>query len=70
MTLGSHQKTMGISQVHLMPRWIIEALGPFDLDPCAADPRPWNCAEVNLTEVDDGLRGRWSGRVWLNPPSP
>ena len=68
MTLGSHQKTIGTSQVHLTPRWIIEALGPFDLDPCAADPRPWDCADVNLCEADDGLRQPWAGRMWLNPP--
>jgi DNA N-6-adenine-methyltransferase Dam len=68
MTLGSHQKTVGASQVHLTPRWIIEVLGPFDLDPCAADPRPLDCAEVNLCEPDDGLRPLWAGRVWLNPP--
>ncbi len=36
MTLGSHQKTVGASQAHLTPRWIIETLGPFDLDPCAS----------------------------------
>jgi hypothetical protein len=68
MTLGSHQKTIGASQVHLTPRWIVEALGSFDLDPCAADPRPWDCAKVNLCEADDGLRQPWDGRVWLNPP--
>jgi hypothetical protein len=22
----------------LTPKWIIDAFGPFDLDPCAADP--------------------------------
>src|SRR5258708_276631 len=68
MALVSDQKTIGISQVHLSPRWIIDALGPFDLDPCAADPRPWDCAEINLTQADAGLRGSWTGRVWLNPP--
>ena len=52
----------------MTPRWIIDALGPFDLDPCAADPRPWDCAEVNLSEADDGLRQAWAGRTWLNPP--
>jgi len=44
MTFGSQQKTIGTSQVHLTPRWIIDALGPCDLDPSAADPRPWDCA--------------------------
>jgi hypothetical protein len=68
MTLGSHQKCVGKSQVHLTPRWIIDALGPFDLDPCAADPRPWDCAKTNYTEADDGLSRPWEGLVWLNPP--
>lgn len=68
MTIGSHQRSIGKSQVHITPKWIIDALGPFDLDPCAADPRPWDCAERNLTEADDGLSAEWGGRVWLNPP--
>src|SRR5208282_5484886 len=66
MTLGSHQRTIGKSQAWITPKWIIDALGPFDLDPCAADPRPWNCAETNLTTV--GLGIEWWGAVWLNPP--
>jgi hypothetical protein len=40
----------------------------FELDPCAADPRPWECAEVNPSEAEDGLRRAWTGRVSLNPP--
>ncbi len=67
MTLGSHQTTIGKSQVHLTPKWIIDALGPFDLDPCANDPRPWDCAAHNWTF--GGLHDPWTGnRVWLNPP--
>lgn len=68
MTLGSHQRCIGKSQVHLTPKWIIDRLGPFDLDPCAADPRPWDCAAENYTEAMDGLPRPWFGRVWLNPP--
>lgn len=68
MTIGSHQATIGKSQTHLTPRWIIDALGPFDLDPCAADPRPWDCAMTNWSEADDGLSRPWFGRVWMNPP--
>ena len=68
MTLGSHQTSIGKTQVHITPRWIIEVLGPFDLDPAAADPRPWDCAVVNYTERDDGLRQPWFGRAFLNPP--
>jgi hypothetical protein len=66
MTLGSHQKTVGDSQDWVTPRWLLDALGPFDLDPCAADPRPWSCAAENYTQR--GLERAWRGRVFLNPP--
>jgi hypothetical protein len=68
MSLGSHQRTIGSSQVHITPKWIIDALGPFDLDPCAADPRPWDCAANNFALPKNGLGYAWSGLVWLNPP--
>lgn len=68
MTLGSHQRCVGKSQVHLTPKWLIDALGPFDLDPCAATERPWDCASRNYVEADDGLALPWEGVVWLNPP--
>jgi hypothetical protein len=72
MTLGSHQRTIGKSQVHITPKWIIDALGPFDLDPCAAWPRPWDCASFNAKEDQNGLNLMWgcfgSGLVFLNPP--
>ena len=68
MTLGSHQTTVGKSQNHITPRWIIDRLGPFDMDPCAADPRPWDCAAVNITEKENGLIQPWRGFVYLNPP--
>lgn len=66
MTLGSHQKTVGDTQTWITPRSIIDALGPFDIDPCAADPRPWPCATDNY--IYGGLTRVWRGRVWLNPP--
>lgn len=50
----------------ITPKWIIDALGPFDLDPCAADPRPWDCAGHSYTE--NGLARQWFGHIWLNPP--
>lgn len=60
MSLGSHQTTIGVSQTYITPKWIIDALGPFDLDPCAADPRPWDCAITNVTR--NGLQFPWQGR--------
>lgn len=53
----------------LTPPEIVEALGPFDLDPCAApSPRPWPTAAMHFVETDDGLQMPWHGRVWCNPP--
>ena len=51
MTLGSHQRAVGKTQVHITPKKeILDRLGgPFDLDPAAADPRPWDCAATNYT---------------------
>lgn len=52
----------------LTPPEIIEALGDFDLDPCAPIKRPWSTAKNHYTIEDDGLSKPWDGRVWLNPP--
>ena len=57
-----------MSDTWLTPRYVIEALGPFDLDPCAATTRPWPTAAVHYTKAIDGLSQPWEGRVWLNPP--
>ena len=52
------------------PKWIIDTLGPFDLDPCAppADVRPYEIAPTAYTRDDDGLSREWHGTVWMNPP--
>lgn len=68
-TMGSHQSAVMISDVWLTPPDIVQALGPFDLDPCAApEPRPWTTASRHIALPEDGLSAEWSGRVWLNPP--
>ncbi len=52
----------------LTPPEILKPLGLFDLDPCAAINQPWSTAKHHFTEVEDGLKQQWFGRVWMNPP--
>lgn len=52
----------------LTPPFILDALGGFDLDPCAPISRPWDTAAKHYTEKDNGLLQNWEGRVWCNPP--
>jgi hypothetical protein len=68
--MGGHSlPNQGLTNVWLTPPEIVKALGPFDLDPCAApEPRPWDTATNHIAVPDDGLAAKWEGRVWLNPP--
>lgn len=53
----------------LTPPHIIEALGPFDLDPCCPPTMPWRTATRMVHWPEDGLKVDWTGkRVWCNPP--
>lgn len=51
----------------LTPPEILNALGAFDLDPCASQHQPWRTATTQYTIEDDGLSREWVGRVWCNP---
>jgi hypothetical protein len=67
--MGAHQSHRMVSDVWLTPPEIIDALGPFDLDPCAAPcPRPWPTALQHIALPENGLMARWHGFVWCNPP--
>jgi hypothetical protein len=58
----------GFSVEWLTPPTIIEALGPFDLDPCAHPRQFYRTAKRMIAPPRDGLKARWDGKVWLNPP--
>jgi len=48
--------------------WVVASFGPISIDP-AGDPQSFVQAERVLTEADDGLSTRWSGRLaFVNPP--
>lgn len=64
----SFQKTAANDEWYT-PREIIEALGPFDLDPCAPMKPLWRTAARMVNKEQDGLKNSWGGvRVWCNPP--
>lgn len=64
--MGSHHSSNAGTTTWLTPPHILEALGEFDLDPCAAPE--WPTATTHYTLPTDGLENPWFGRVWLNPP--
>lgn len=68
MGIGGHQRASGGTDEWLTPPELLEAIGPFDLDPCAPITRPWPTAGRHFTLEGDGLRQPWEGRVWCNPP--
>lgn len=78
--MGGHHSAAAGKDEWLTPPRLLRALGPFDLDPCAASRwgewhpcgplhvRPWPTARHHVSAPDDGLRTSWFGRVWCNPP--
>ena len=67
-SMNGHYSAAMKSDTYLTPKWIIDALGKFDLDPCTPESMPWITATARFTKKEDGLLQDWHGRVWLNPP--
>jgi hypothetical protein len=66
---GHELGSAGQTNDWLTPKYIIDEIGPFHLDPCAApNPRPWDTAKTHITFPQDGLATEWNGRVFCNPP--
>lgn len=64
-----HESAKGKSMEYFTPKYILEDLGPFDLDVCTSRKRPFDSAK-NHFEVEEGdaLGKPWAGFVWCNPP--
>lgn len=63
-----HTRTAETTDDWITPKWLLDRLGEFDLDPCSCDPQPWPTAKEMWTVKDDGLMRPWHGLVWCNPP--
>ena len=60
-----------VTDTWITPKWIIDGIGPFDLDPCAflIEGNPIvKTANHFITEEQDGLKQDWFGNVFCNPP--
>lgn len=58
---------------HYTPQEVLDAviacMGGIDLDPCSNSHESPNVpATTHYTQVDDGLKKQWAGRVYMNPP--
>jgi hypothetical protein len=51
------------------PKYIIDAIGKVDLDPCAGiETTIGNISNWNIERGEDGLNKQWFGFVYCNPP--
>lgn len=66
----THDSAKNISVDWYTPKWVFDSLGiTFDLDPC--HPKniiPWIPVKKTFNIEDDGLKQKWEGNIWCNPP--
>lgn len=51
------------------PLELVEALGEFDLDPCAPVRPLWPTARVMVNKEQDGLKLEWGGGTGMAQPA-
>ncbi len=66
--MKTHQRAIGKSDTWLTPPGIMTNLGTFNLDPACPDYIVRPLAGCCYDKKEDGLKKKWFGRVWLNPP--
>lgn len=65
----SEWEGQGESDEWYTPPEIFQALNVrFDLDVASPGKDHWVPADKVITEEDDGLKSKWEGRIWMNPP--
>jgi hypothetical protein len=64
----AHTRRTTTTDDWITPKWLVDRLGLFDLDPCESDSQPWPCAKRGYRFKQNGLVQPWDGEVWLNPP--
>lgn len=53
----------------ITPKWLIDRIGPFDIDVCESRTQPWRTALIGFTEDVNGLSANWADSfVYCNPP--
>ena len=70
MKISAYHKARGDQVEWYTPREIIEALGEFDLDPCAPMHPLWPTAKIMYNKQDNGLIQNWGGEFGLTLRTP
>lgn len=69
-SMSGHQSAKMLNGEWLTPKYITDALGVFQFDPCAPVKTTHRICGAYFDKTDDGLKSDWPNncRIWLNPP--